>query len=337
MSVKEILNSNWKSPELNAEETQFEVRKKDLKQKLEQIESRLESVDILVSNDKPEDANILINLLVYDLVNCYQMLHDGKQFLYDGDLSSFTTPETKTKAFGFLKSFSKQEKKDEAKLNEVLDGCIITFDFLTKESKKLFRTKWFTRLDQFNHIRKIRIILTTSILSLLIFGIFYYQYKFPTFKDQTIKMYTFVDKDHPQTSDLTMVSLPVSKSGLGEWNEYVFTLPEPMSKFGGLRMDPLEQRGIRFVLDDLQILDAKGKVLYSKKITVSESLIPQDVLDYLKISDIKTAGKQQPGELLEMITTGRDPQIHLVFPTVEGAKMIKVKMKYIEAHKVKKK
>lgn len=110
-----------------------------------------------------------------------------------------------------------------------------------------------------------------------------------------------------------------------------------MSTFGGLRIDPLEQRGIRFVLDQISIFDTKGKEIYTKKIMVSPSLLPEDYQDFLKIIDIKTAGKQTPGELVEMITTGSNPQIHLVFPTLKDAKTIKLKMKFIEAHKVKKK
>ncbi|MCW7462095.1 hypothetical protein [Leptospira limi] len=337
MSVKELFLSYWRSPVLSPEEVKIEVLKKEKKQKLVEIESRLESLEILISNDKLADANILFNYVVYDLVNYYQSLNGKKEIPKDSDLSSFQLPETKSKAFQFLKNFNQHVEVTETKLNEIFEGCLITYNFLIDESKSFFRSKMETKLDRFKQIRKIRIISITSILLLSLISVLYYQYKFPVLKDQSIKMYTFVDKEHPQTSESLMVSLPVTKSGVGVWNEYVFTLPEPMSKFGGLRIDPLEQRGIRFVLDDLQILDTNGKVLYSKKITVSQSLLPEDYQDFLEISDIKTAGRQLPGELVEMISTGRDPKILLVFPTLENAKTIKVKMKYIEAHKVKKK
>lgn len=337
MTFKEILLSKWKSPNLSPEETQFEAEKKEKKQKLNQMESRLETLEILISNDKLEDANILMKYLVYDLVNYYQSLKGNKQIPWDGDLSTFVIPESKTKAFQFLSTYTKEEITDESKFNDLFEFCLSTYDFLVKESQTEFKSKWFTSLDHFKSIRKIRIIFITSVLSLTLFGIFYYQYKFPVMKDQSIKLYSFTDKDHPQTSESAMVSLPVSKQKIGEWNEYEFTLPETMAKFGGIRIDPLEQRGIHFVLDEFQILDGKGKTLYSKKIVVSQNLLPEDYQDFLKITDIKTAGKQQPGELVEMVTTGRDPQILLVFPQVEGAKTIKLKMKYIEAHKLKKK
>ncbi|TGM28720.1 hypothetical protein EHQ96_00680 [Leptospira levettii] len=337
MSVKELFLSYWKSPVLSSEEETIEVLKKEKKQKLGQIESRLESLEILIANDKLADANILLKYVVYDLVNFYQNLNGKKEIPKDSDLSSFQLPETKSKAFQFLKNFNHQVEVSETKINEIFDGCLFTYHYLINESKSLFRSKMETNLDRFKQIRKIRIIVVSSILLLSLISVLYYQYKFPVLKDQSIKMYTFLDKEHPQTSESLMVSLPVSKTGVGVWNEYVFTLPETMSQFGGLRIDPLEQRGIRFVLDDLQILDANGKVLYSKKITVSQSLLPEDYQDFLEISDIKTAGKQLPGELVEMISTGRDPKILLVFPKLENAKTIKVKMKYIEAHKVKKK
>ncbi|TGM06104.1 hypothetical protein EHQ79_01955 [Leptospira jelokensis] len=337
MSFKEILFSTWKSPKVSAEESQFEEIKKEKKQKLNQMESRLESLEILISNDKLEDANILMKYLIYDLVNFYQSLSGNKTIPFEGDLSLFSIPESKTKAFQFLSQVSKEGTTDESKLNDLFESCLITYDFLLGESKKQFRTKWFTTLDQFKAIRKIRIILITSILSFSVFGVLYYQYKFPVMKDQNIKLYSFADREHPQTSESQMVSMPVSKQKIGEWNEYVFALPDSMAKFGGLRIDPLEQRGIHFVLDEFQVLDGKGKPLYSKKIVVSQNLLPEDYQDFLKISDIKTAGKQQPGELVEMVTTGRDPQILLVFPPVDGAKTIKIKMKYIEAHKLKKK
>ncbi|MGV3667861.1 MAG: hypothetical protein ACO1NV_17170 [Leptospira bouyouniensis] len=337
ISLKEIILSNWKSPVLSEEENQFESLKKVKKQKLSQIESRLESLEILISNDKLEDANILMQYLVYDLVNFYQNLTGNREIPKDGDLSLFQIPESKSKAFEFLKNYQYTNMLEESKLNDAFDGCLLTYDFLIKESEKIFRSKFFTSLDQFKTIRKIRIVLLSSIFILALTSVMYYQYKYPVMKDQSIKLYPFLDKDHPQTSESVMVSLPVSKTGVGVWNEYTFTLPDSMAKFGGLRIDPLEQRGIRFALDDIQILDKNGKVLYSKKITVSQNLLPEDYQDFLKIDDIKTASKQIPGELVEMISIGRDPKILLVFPTLETAKTIKLKMKYIEAHKVKKK
>ncbi|MCW7489535.1 hypothetical protein [Leptospira meyeri] len=339
LRIRDLLFSPWKAPLLGPQEQTFEKQKESQKEVLTKLESRLESVELLLSNEKLEDAKLLFRVLAFDLVNFQLQRANQKEITFGTDLNSFVIPETdrKVKPFGFIKSLDQVNLFNEKEMDEVLSSAVDTYEYLLYESKKEFKTQYQTALDQFRFIKQIRFFLLSVVLSFSIFGIIYYQYKYPQIKDQSIKLYSFIGKDRPETSESMMVSRPVFKKDVGNWVDYEWTLPDLMSTFGGLRIDPLEQRGIRFSLDQISILDAKGKELYHKKFVVSASLLPEDYQDFLKISDIKTVGKQTPGELVEMVTTGRDPQIHLVFPILTNAKTVRLKMKYIEAHKVKKK
>ncbi|TGM81467.1 hypothetical protein EHR01_01290 [Leptospira mtsangambouensis] len=339
LSIRDLLFSPWKAPVLGPQEQTLEKQKESQKEVLAKLESRLESVELLLTNEKLEDAKLLFQVLAFDLINFQLQRTNQTQIPTGGNLSSFVFPETdrKLKPFGFIKSLDQVHRFNEKEMDEVLSSAVDTYEYLLYESKKEFKTRYQTVLDQFRFIKQIRFFLLSVVLSFSIFVLVYYQYKYPQMKDQSIKLYSFISKDKPETSESLMVSQPVLKKDVGNWVDYEWTLPDSMSTFGGLRIDPLEQRGIRFSFDQVSILDSKGKELYHKKFVVSDSLLPQDYQDFLQISDIKTAGKQTPGELVEMITTGRDPQIHLVFPILSDAKTIKLKMKYIEAHKVKKK
>ncbi|TGL86017.1 hypothetical protein EHQ68_09640 [Leptospira congkakensis] len=339
LQMRDLLFSPWKAPSLDAQEQTLENQKEIQKKVLAQLGSRLESVELLLSNEKLEETKILFRFLAFDLVNFQLLRTNQKEIPYSGDLSGFTIPETdrKLKPFRFLETLDRLSHFTEKEMDEILSLAVDTYDYLLYESTKDFKARFQTTLDQFRFIRLLRLLILSAVLFFSIFGYAYNQYKYPVMRDQSIKLYTFIGRDKPETSESLSVSKPVLKKDIGNWVEYEWTLPESMSKFGGLRIDPLEQRGIRFVLDQISILDSKGKEIYSKKIVMSSSLLPEDYQDFLQIIDIKTAGKQSPGEMVEMITTGSNPQIQLVFPTLNDAKTIKLKMKYIEAHKVKKK
>ncbi|TGK46080.1 hypothetical protein EHQ16_00230 [Leptospira kanakyensis] len=339
LSIRDLFFSDWKTPVLSTSELELEKTKESQKKGLSLLESRLESIELLMASDKWEDAKLLFRYITYDLVNFERVRSNQKEIPFGENLSHFSIPESekKFKPFRFLESFGKLAELSGKELDEYFSSALDTYEFLLEDSKKDFKTRYATPLDRFQRIKQIRIIFLSVIFSLSLFGFLYYQYKYPVLKDQSIKIFTFVNKDKPETSEARMVSLPVLKKDMGNWVEFQFELTEAMSNFGGLRIDPLEQRGIHFVLDQIRIFDSKGKEIYFKKIVVSPNLLPEDYQDFLKIIDIKTAGKQTPGEIVEMITTGSDPQIQLVFPTLNDAKKIQFKMKYIEAHKVKKK
>ncbi|WP_341867083.1 hypothetical protein [Leptospira perdikensis] len=339
LRIRDLFFSPWKPPLLTNPELEFEKQKEIQKKGLSQLESRLESIELLLTSDKWEDAKLLFHQLTYDLVN-FQLQRTGqKEIPFGANLSSFSIPESdrKSKPFRFLEFSDKLSELKNTELDKILTFAIDTYEFLLEESNKEFKSRLMTTLDSFRLIKRIRILLVSLVFTFSFVSFFYYQYKYPVMKDQSIKLYTFVSKENQQTSESRVVSLPVLKKDIGNWVEYEFPLDESMSSFGGLRIDPLEQRGIRFVLDQISIWDSKGKEIYSKRIIVSPNLLPEDYQDFLKIVDVKTASKQMPGEIVEMITTGSDPQIQLVFATLNDAKIIKLKMKYIEAHKVKKK
>ncbi|ABZ93638.1 Hypothetical protein LBF_1114 [Leptospira biflexa serovar Patoc strain 'Patoc 1 (Ames)'] len=339
LGIMKSIDSLWKSPNLTKEEEEKEKTKSDLKESLKRLESRLESAEILITNSQLEDAKIILYHLSYDFINFQKKRNKETPIVLGADVSGFVIPESpiKIQPFQFLTQLPSLSTLDEDETDTYLEECFNTYDFLSHAVGKEIKSIYKTQLDDYRKLRRIQIFGFIVILVTTISSYLYYQYKYPEFKDQNIELYSFLDKEHSQTTEDSKLSIPLKKEEIGKWVELSFPIPEAMNQFGGLRIDPLQQRGIRFVLDDLQILDATGKILYSKKFIVGKSLLPEDYQDFLAIVDVKTAGKQEPGEIVEMITTGRNPQIHLVFPMIYNAKTIKLKMKYIEAHKVKKK
>lgn len=138
LSIRDLLFSPWKAPILGPQEQSFEKQKESQKEVLAKLESRLESVEFLLTNEKLEDAKLLFQVLAFDLVNFQLQRTNQKEIPIGGNLSSFVLPETdrKLKPFGFIKSLDQVNRFNEKEMDEVLSSAVDTYEYLLYESKK---------------------------------------------------------------------------------------------------------------------------------------------------------------------------------------------------------
>lgn len=69
MAFTDYIKIGFKKPNLSSDEIEKENKRSRLEESFEKVHSRLESIEILNSNEKFEDSSILSGLLALDTIN----------------------------------------------------------------------------------------------------------------------------------------------------------------------------------------------------------------------------------------------------------------------------
>lgn len=137
---------------------------------------------------------------------------------------------------------------------------------------------------------------------------------------------------NPNPVDEAFETAPIDLTKKGEWVVYKFPT-SANQELNGIRIDPIQQKKMRYSIESLRILNAKGTVLFERDFLLDETLLPKDRDKFGPISDMKTGGKAKAGSPIEMESTGNDPYFIVYFPNVKGASSVELKMRHLEAHK----
>lgn len=341
MNIKSLFVSYWKKPTLSADDTKKEESKKSTKAQLELCESRLESLEILTTNDKIEDAKLILPTFLLDLVNLSRLIEGKDKLSTLPNLTEFVSglnlTEKQTKEFSVFVEIGDILGGDEKKSEESLEKFYSILSYFERQFSKTKKEVLFTEYDAYKRAFVVRLTALASVIAIALTSFFTYSYKFPKLKNQSLKIYFLESKTEQRLTEERSVSaeLPVDKKG--EWVEISLAVPDAVESFGALRIEPLRQRGIRFSMTEFQVLDAKGKVLLERKFDIGENLLPNRYEDFLSFQDVKTVANIKPGELLEMDSTGSRPQFTLLNQTILSPKTIKFKIRFLETHLAKKK
>ncbi|MDF3821653.1 hypothetical protein P3G55_17240 [Leptospira sp. 96542] len=338
INAKDLLFYSWRAPQLAEEEISKENQKKTNQQMIFLLNSRLETIELVLANDKLDDVKILFQHLLYDLANVTLTLMGKDKIAFGGSISHLPNllHGKEKDAFETIISNLQNPNLSTKDCEHTLDLSIQLYDYFVKTNKKQNKTVLYTELFKYKTIRKWRIGIFIGLVVFCFSAYISFQYKYPTFKSQNFTIHTIDGKENPNITASRSLFFPILSNQKGDWIEMEFSLPDTMSEFGGLRIDPLRQRGIRFSIRSFRIEDAKGRVLYKKDFVIGENSLPVGYEEFLSFSDVKTVGNLKPGETLEMISTGVNPQFTLIFPKIKDAKKISLQAKYIEAHKFKK-
>lgn len=336
MQIKEYFTVQFKKPILADDEKTREEKKKTLEAKLEKAYSRLESIEILNSNSKSDDMFILSSYLVVDLYNLSADYHgvetvetaeglaDKVDNLPDDALRTLYKDQGKLLS---VHTLGKPTEEDAEVLEEQAGKLLMG---LEKHFKKLRKTELHTPLDDFKKRWKIQAGVVIGFLVLTVGGVIQNQLKYPVMKDDTAQLY-FMSKETPNPTDANSVKIPVEASQAPQWQEYNFSLPEA-KELVGVRVDPINQRKVRFNISHVKYLDSTGKVLFERDFQLGDNLIPKDIEQIGMLNDIK-AGKAAPGAFAEMVSIGSDPFFHLELPPTKNVASVQVRMRMIEEYK----
>ncbi|PJE04563.1 MAG: hypothetical protein CK427_01945 [Leptospira sp.] len=331
MKVKDYFKIDWKRPELSKEEAKKESHKNVLSEKLEAIYSRMETVEIINSNGKSADSFVLSELLLLDLFNViaeYKNFHPAKDSKEIASKIS-SLPDSLSKLFsdqkellGIKELAINEENAElcEEQLAEILVG-------LEKYLKQIRRSELHTSLDDVKKRWRVQVGTLLGIFSLVVGSIIYQKVKYPDFEDGKAQLFLLSDES-PVGIEANALTLPVQKSKKGEWVEYNFGISTPIA-FSSIRIDPVDQRRMKFSISELTIFDEKDKVLYKRDFVLNENFLIKDYASIGEMNDLK-AGKAKPGGFVEMVSTGSNPYFVLKTSPITNAKKIILKTRITE-------
>ncbi|WCL50556.1 hypothetical protein [Leptospira sp. GIMC2001] len=347
MKLKKILQMNWKKPELGQLDLVKEEKKLAVNLAMERAESRLESIGILTSHFKGEDAQVLVRAFLGDLLNAVKIfesqLEIKKEEIFNSleELSKNVTPESQ----GLMAEFGKHKLLIELSLKESLSDENIEklefesytlFSSLSAAFKNSIQNDLFTEMDHFNRISKIKKELGwVFLIFFLIVGIYTmsfiqrnYLYEIG---NQEIQLF-FVTQKFPDYQEDKSVYNKLDISEKGKWVDLSFKLHETQDALTGVRLDISNEPNVKVQLDYLKYLDQRGKVLWERNFEIQDNFLPADYDKLSGLNEVKP-GKIKPGESLEMITMGFDPYFSVTSPSIDGVTEVVVRYRFIDERK----
>jgi hypothetical protein len=331
MIVKDFFKFVWNKPILSSADALKEESKIIFSNKLESIYSRLESAEILNSNGKSADAMLILESLFQDAFN---MVADYKKFHHAKSAAEIKSrldslPEDLAKIFrdkneilniSNLEISEENSEKCEEQISEIISK-------LEKFFRLTRKTEWHTPLDDVKTIWKVQIGSVLGLLFIILGTIAYQKIRYPNLVDGSVQIF-FLNENLTTFTEANSKSLPFLVKNRGEWIEYNFSLDQPAS-ITSIRLDPINQRKIKFSVSELSVLDIKDRILFKRDFVLNENFLIKDYGNIDQLSELK-AGKAIPGGFVEMVSTGSNPYFELKTPKINGASKITVKLRHTE-------
>jgi hypothetical protein len=331
MLVKDFFKFVWKKPSLSPGDALKEENKAIFSTKMESIYSRLESAEILNSNGKTADAMMILEALFHDTFN---MVADYKKFHHAKSVNEIKTridslPENLAIIFrdkNEILNISKLEITEEnsEKCEEQISEIISKLEKFFRLTK---RTEWHTPMDDVKTIWKVQISSIIGLIVLILGTVGYQKIRYPNLVDGVVNVY-FMNDTLTTATEGNSKSAPFSEKNRGEWIDYTFSLDQPIN-LTSIRLDPINQRRIKFSISEMSILDIKGRILYSRDFVLNENFLIKDYASIGQLNELK-AGKAKPGGFVEMVSTGSNPYFEIKTPKINNVSKIIVKMRIIE-------
>lgn len=336
MKLVDYFKVSFHKPLLESEEVVKESQKNEIVTRLEIANSRMESIEILHSNDKLQDMVVLSSFLyidLYNLVAFYYGLDTAKDRTSAiqklGTIPDSSLKEEFLKHEEFLKSdiWENPSDKDASQLEEIMDSL---FQSINKWTRNLYKTDLHTNMDNWKKKRRIQGGVLTGIIILGLTSFGYNQIVYPEFHHDTTQLY-FLTSESPEPIVQNSVKIPVRLEDKGEWVEYTYVLPGEPKVLTGIRLDPIHQRKMRINIHSIQYLNSKDQVIRERDFLLTDKLIPKNAEEIGIINDLK-AGKAAIGRYAEVISTSNNPYFHILLPETKNVSKIKIKMRFIEEY-----
>ncbi|WCL50553.1 hypothetical protein [Leptospira sp. GIMC2001] len=337
MKLIEYFKIKIKKPILSQEEMVKENQKKKYYTQLEQASSRLESIEILVANNKNNDSFILGTHLAVDIFNLFANYYKMKNL--------FTIEEVKASIGSFSDSkvkdlFEKCEFITNYKPNidptdEYCEAMETSVSGLLHGTEKFFkhinRTDLFTPMDEFNRRWKTQSSIAVFIAVFIFGSLVIDAISKPTIHKDVAQFY-YTTEPNTNFTEEQSVRTPLEMIDKGQWKEIAFDIPEGTKPFQLIRFDPLTQVKAKFTLAEVKYLSANGKIIFQRDFSLTENLFPANTSQLGDFHDFKP-GKNKVGGFMEMVTTGTDPYITFDLPSKIAVAKVIFKIRVLEDFK----
>ncbi|TGN11637.1 hypothetical protein [Leptospira ilyithenensis] len=337
MAFTDYIKIGFKKPNLSPDEIEKENKKNRLEESFEKIYSRLESIEILNSNEKFEDSSILSGSLALDTINLSLDFFGKPKAKTGADWKSEISKLGNDKLTSIYESYPNVlnlsasvslKEEDLEKLETELSNLISELNSHFKQIKK---SDLYTTLTQYKNRILVQTVAVVLILMATVGSYTYQKITRPDMKQTDIQVY-FLSEKNPSPVDEALATAPIDLTKKGEWVVYKFPT-SANQELNGIRIDPIQQKKMRYSVDTLRVLNSKGSVLFERDFRLDETLLPKDKDKFGQISDMKTGGKAKAGSPIEMESTGNDPYFIVYFSKVKDASSVELKMRHLEAHK----
>ncbi len=330
MSIKDYLKLDFKKPEIDSNTSFILKRKEVLENKLENLYSRLETVEICNANSKFFDSEILANSLFKDIIDFAASFENKIAEQFPSDFTNFTAESeintlfSDTNSLLLLKSI---EEDHISKLEASLSKLIYKLEkYIFKKNKIVFQNSY----DNYKNKIKVQLILFPLAILFLGYQGFLFYKKVQTIRPDIANLYYMSEK--------TEVPSPANKLEAnvtpGEtWQEAKFILQKP-SIVTNVKFEPLKQNYARIQFKEVQYRNEKGEIKYTKTLKLNSiGMVDNKVDDEICCVEGFKPGKLAPDKYIEFETVGADSSFYIKLGKMTDIKEIILVYRYIKNSK----
>ncbi len=334
MKVVDYLKVSFKKPELSESIAQIIEKKNRITTQLEFCYSRLESIELCNSSSKPNDALLLSNFLIIDIMNL-ALFYSGKSIItanekWEEKISSLSEPDLisaftnhKTVKDTTYKSEEEQSEEIESSLSNLLQSVE---KFIFNKNKSQFENP----VDDYDKKIKFQLLVGIIVSAFLIhFGIKTY-HKTKPIKNDVAKIY-YMNQEILKPSDSNMVTADVTPSE--DWKEVNFVLPTPQS-IKDIKVEPVHQIHARFQIKEIKYLDEKKNVIKERNFKLDKAgIIANTKTNEICCTEDIKPGKLLPDKYLELESIDSSPAFYIKMEETKDVKEIVLTFRYIKNKK----
>lgn len=333
MNIFFLIQQKWNKPELTENELALESKKQKLEQKMEELRSRIQSIELLASNSKYTDVNILGSHLQQNYLEVLQEF----EVIDIQNGQSEDAADLKSSQFKIKSCFpidAQSDGKEILSTQKQLDQSIRLAKQAMIELNNLWSRKksWMqTKLDVVKSRFKTFTIIVTIVILLILFGYVFKKVNYPELHADKVEMhYKIRSNNGDKLIPLQAVDLDLNQKG--QWVDYKFHLPYALQfDLTDLIFTPLNQSKMRIALATLQYKGINGQTLFSRDFITGPNFLIHDAEHMPNLRSL-VRDKKQPGSFIELLTTCNDPIVHFKPPAISGVKLIVLRMRVTEKY-----
>lgn len=282
------------------------------------LQSMLDSIDLLIENEKYLESSMLIRELEEQL-DRYENVDSIQTDIVFG-------PDDKKKLLDTFIELKDRVVEKNGVTNDRFKNEVSSFlEERQINSSRIFLNGMFAYvINTWKRITKTQIAIGLVVLSLLVYRIVYIIQHPEIDNMSTVELYytespsKIFDSDH-----LTKRPVNLSK----KWHVETIDIGRPVHMYS-VRVDPFMIKNVRFQFKRISLLDENDNVIYNREFKVDQSGLVENYTT-LGFGNL-LPGKMIPGSIPEMITMNHDPSIAVLQINVPGVYKVQYEIRETE-------
>jgi hypothetical protein len=327
MSIKDYFKLDFKKPDMDSETTAILKRKEGLENKLENLYSRLETVEICNSNSKFFDSEIISNSLFKDIIEFATTYENKNANQLVNDFTNLTSETEINSAFSETYNLLSLKSIDEdhiTKIEESLSNLIYKLEkYIFSKNKKTFENNY----SSFKKRIQIQSIIASIVFIFLSYQAYLFYKKNKPVNPDIAKLYYLAEKaETPSAANMIQADITPGET----WQEAKFILPKP-SEVLNVKFEPIKQDYIRIQFKEVRYLDEKGLVKNTKSLKLNSiGMVDNKPEDEICCLEGFKPGKLLPEKYIEFETLVPNTSFYIKQPKMKDIKEIVLVYRYIK-------